>query len=419
MTTGAVAAACAFGVYRTYREAVLNTVLVSVNEYVALSGSDTDSFTDLSSMVEGEIRVESNTLAVYKYLLRLNAFFLEINLTSPVGRDGRRRTAVEVPSNSVPLGDVVVNEIVEASPMESKQHIVFTPACASRQVLVQYKTRVHEQFIAPVSVRDCVASSVGSGQIRLSFALTIHAAVLDLELVFCLPKQAKALTVNTDGVGSWKLSKTSDREIIWSIGACGTGSADRGGETASLATVPANVQEQQRRLFGGHHNSHKSRSATQQSPERVLADETVMMANLDDYPHAELGSFMERIHFDMVYVVDVEGATNVDGESAARTKGKKKHNDARRHREEDAFDAADPPPAPGVGLSYAIAATASALTVKKLQVIEERRTWDPKDHWFWRSLARVLTHLPQVPKLCRKAQYTTRVSQAATVEVQY
>lgn len=421
LLSASMAAGVAVGVYRAYRDAVANTVLVAINEFVVLPQSDTQSFTDLSSTVEGEIRVETNTLAVYKYILRLNAFFLEMNVSSPVGRDGRRRAAVEVPSNVVPLGEVVVNDIVDSSALGSRQpQLVFAPGCTSHQTLVQYKTRMHEEFMAPVSVRDAVVDSVGPGQLRLSFAVIIHAAVLDLEMVISLPKQARALTVNTDGVGQWKPSASSDREILWYVGACGTGGSGRSGETASLATLPTNVQEQQRKLFGARASSrrfHDTGATSQQSPERVIGDETVVLGNLEDYPQAELGSFMERIHFELVYSVNGDAANSEnDVSNNGRKKGKAQQQN-RREAEHNEYgsDVA----APGVGLSYAIAATASSLTVKKLQIAEEKPSWDPKSHWLWRTLSAVVPKWTQTPKLCRKAQYTTRLSQTVSVEVQY
>lgn len=421
LITSAAAASVAISLYRAYQDAMANDVLIAVNEFVVLPDSDTQSFTDLSSTVEGEIRVETNTVAVYKYLLRLNAFFLEANITSPIGRDGRRRTAVEVPSNAVPLTEVVLNDIVEAAALGARQpQITFTPGCTSHQTLLQYKTRMHEEFMAPVSIRDAVVQSIGPGQLRLTFVVIVHAAVLDLELVISLPKQARALTVNTDGVGSWKPSTSSDREILWYIGASGTGgSSYRNGETASLATVPTNVQEQQRKLFGSRSHARRARDAdTQQSPERLIGDETVVLGNLEEYPHAELGSFMERIHFELVYSVNGEANDDTNSNNGGNhRKGKKS---TRQHRREEVQNEyGSDVPAPGVGLSYAIAATVSSLTVKKLQIAEEKPTWDPSAHWLWRTVSMTLPKWIQTPKLCRKAQYTTRISQTASVEVQY
>jgi hypothetical protein len=422
LMTSAVAASVAVGVFRAYRDAMSNNVLISINEFVVLPNSDTQSFTDLSSTVEGEVRVETNTLAVYKYLLRLNAFFLEMNVSSPVGRDGRRRTAVEVPSNAVPLGEVVINDIVESTALGARQpQLTFTPACTSHQTLVQYKTRMHEEFMAPVSIRDAVVQSVGPGQLRLTFVVIVHAAVLDLEMAISLPKQTRALTVNTDGIGSWKPSASSDREILWYIGASGTGGSNyRNGETASLATLPTNVQEQQRKLFGSRSSARRARdagTAAQQSPERLIGDETVILGNLEDYPHAELGSFMERIHFELVYSVNEEA--NEDGTNTTNGGNRRGKKAARQQQRREVNEYGGDVPAPGVGLSYAIAATASSLTVKKLQIVEEKPTWDPSAHWLWRTLSLAIPKWTQTPKLCRKAQYTTRISQTASVEVQY
>lgn len=412
----AVVASAAWVSFRAYKDFMTNEVLVALTEVVTLPSSETQSFTDLSSTVSGEIRIFTNTLAVYKYLLRLNACFLEI--AQNAAADGRRRVALEVPHNAVPLSDVVVNEIVETAPMEARQHLVFTPACVSQQALVQYVTRLDEGFTAPVAVRDCVARSVGSGQIQLSFALTIHAAVLDLELVICLPKKARAVHVSTGGVGTWKPSHASPRELIWTIGVCGTGSG-RPSDVASLATVPSHVQEQQRKLFGQQTRS--THRESNESPQRLLSDETVVIPNLEEYPQAEYGRFMERIHFEMIYVIADEDDGNTSQYSTAGATAGKSHRKPQlgRVREEEVY-AADPPPPPGVGLSYAIAATVSALTIKRLQVVDEKPTWIKSDrHWIWRAASLVLPSLDRVPKVCKKAQYTTRFSQTATVEVQY
>lgn len=409
VVVGSAALSTGIVFYRAYKDFMLNDILVSVSEYVALSTADTQSFTDLSNCVEGEVRVVCNMTSTYKFLLKLNALFLEAG-SAARGRTATSRhrsaTASSESGDLIPLANVNVNEIVDTWTLDKKQQLLFSPACCSQQALLRYKARVHETFNTPVSARDVGVASIGPGTFQLSFSLLIHAAVLDLEVVIALPKKARVVSVNTGSIGSWHPSASSQREIIWQIGACGTGTAIRT-DTASMATVASHVQTKQKKLFGAR----AVNDAADASPVKPLADETVVLpAGLLEYPQAELGQFMERIPFDLTYVVGDDNTTQLSAQRRSTRQAP---------REDSDFDSAQHVEPPAVSLAYAIAATVSGLSVRRLQVVEEQKNWDAsKAPPFWKLLKLIVPTIDGT-KLLKKAQYTTRFSQLLSVEEQY
>lgn len=401
--------ASAYFVHRAWQDFLVNDVLISVNEFVSLSQVDTQSFTDLSSAVEGEIRVSCNLTSTYKFLLRLNAWFTEAgNMMLPRGGRSRRGRVVDASSpggsadDLVPLSNVEVNEIVDTFTLDKKQQLQFSPACCSHQALLRYKTRLHETFVAPVSAKDVTLSNVSPGTLSLTFTLLVHASILDLEVLITLPKKTRVLSIDHGKVGTWHPVSGASREVVWMVGNCGTGNGARA-EVASMATVATHVQQRQEKLFGKKMlQDHTNDTQAAVSPEVNLPDETVVLPNLVDYPQAEMGSYMERLHFEMTYIVEDEEQT-----TAAPS---------RRRREDVADDSVGGVPRPAVCLTYGIATTVSSLTVKKLSVMEERKNWDASNASFVWRLAKRFLPVVDGGKLCKKAQYTTRLVQTVKVD---
>ncbi len=446
-----------------------NSIVVYMFEKVALPSEATDSFTELSFPVMGEMRIATNLIAKSTFYLRLNARFFGDDAATPLKSSGSSATFAKSTRASNPTSDAeeqasmrtldsagtldqsiqersassrvllkntVLNDVCNTFTCfgSSGNSLLFTPASVASMVLMQYETTPGDHFRVPVSVKDPVVEpGAFHGAHCLSFELIITDEVFYTTVNFVFPKRCRIVSFDHQNVGVFRPSaaggqqrgdgSSSTNEMVWDLGTFLRGDA------ANVSNRKKMQQQQQQQ-------------APQHPTNTLLPDGTV--ADLRLAP--DFGSQLAHVRFVVNYVFTNEaGAILVSaglGEDEVLEQGKNNNNSNKANRRErraaaraagnlsrsspnykkggsvattaDEDDYTHEPVMPGIYLNYSTASTASGLEVRKLEPRNTTFNWSypfQSNGWLSRGLDTLFR-----PKMRKEISIVTAFSQVVKVE---
>lgn len=351
------------------RQCLDNAIVVYVYERIILPPEATDSFTELSYPIAGEVRLATNLVAKSTFYLRLNASLFGDSTKSSTGgrhdsstggRSGATRASnptsdAEDPAASRSGGwqtvdlDGATSNVFNSSTAShsagssgrggtalirspvlndvcntltcfgaSGNSLLFTPACVASMILLQYESTPGEAFRVPLSIKDAVVEpGAFRGAFRLSFDLVVSEEVFYTNVNFVFPKGCRIVSYQHQNVGAFRASSALQQaaagarssEMVWDIGTF---------------------------LKADAHNKHASSrsSAAAAMQHAVLPEDTVVHRRAAP----DFGSHIAQVRFEVTYsLVSEAGALLVpsddndasDGDSprgAASAGGPKKAN---------------------------------------------------------------------------------------------
>lgn len=256
------------------RKCLDNAIVVYIYERIILPPEATDSFTELSYPIAGEVRLATNLVAKSTFYLRLNASLLGDskhrsggggNASGTSGRSGATRVSnvasdAEDPAAASRSGgwqtvdldgtgsnvfngsanssgrcgtalirNPVLNDVCNTLTCfgASGNSLLFTPACVASMILLQYESSPSEVFRVPLSIRDAVVEpGAFRGAFRLSFDLVASDEVFYTNVNFVFPKGCRIVSYHHQNVGVFRASSALQQaaagarssEMVWEIG---------------------------------------------------------------------------------------------------------------------------------------------------------------------------------------------------------
>jgi len=356
---------------RLWSEFVDNSIKVSILEQVTLPPDSTESCTELSVNVSGEIQVETHLLYACKFALKCNARIRtqdeELVSGSAGSRQGRSTTesgwtradpsdrsdehrSTTAPSSSssqqgpVLLRHVVMNDICDLCRISQTNVLEFSPASSSSFVFMRYETTLNDHFFLPVAMKQCWVQPADTPNAhKLTFDLFILKEVFDVSVDIAFPKRAKLHHVNTGGVGTMarRVGAASDTDMTWTVGSIS--------ETGLVQPSSAGA-------------------APTASPNRTLPDDTLRPDDLDD-----MGRRLRVISFEAVYInEDGANATSLMDDTMVSA------TESRVSRVTNKSQSSEPRIVlPGISVMYNCATTASGLSIRRLTTKSPKKNWEP------------------------------------------
>ena len=419
-----VASVAVVGAYafKTVRQFLDNSIVIYIFEQLTLPSEASDSFTELSFPIVGEIRVATNLVARSTFHLRTNGRLEGTEgFTSPKQQSTRASNASDVDEQSwrtldsstgtplhqssqrsasrVILRKPVLNDVCNVWSVGQGSTMQFTPAAVSTMIFMRYETTPSDLFRVPVSVKDCwVEPGAFHGALRLSFELFVCEEVFYAAVNFAFPKRCRIVSFDHQNVGSFRNSRAGGgedtNEMIWELGT----------------------------FLKDDCRSTTSASPSSKHPSRMqLPDETLVAREAAP----DLGHRLAQVRFVVNYVLLNEaGEILVQADPDENFGGEERKPNRRERRAAaraggGASGGASPQrddsvQVPGICVSYKTASTASGLEVRKLEPRGTIFNWNyPGSSVLW--IAQIADKVLR-PKLRKEISIVTAFSQVIRVE---